>query len=49
MNGELLLIELINSSLDMILHSTNIDWEEQINIFNKKCEEIYNLTNSNEI
>jgi molecular chaperone DnaK len=48
MNGELLLIELINSSLDMILHSTNIDWEEQINIFNKKCEEIYNLTNSNE-
>lgn len=48
-NSELLLIELINSSLDMILHKTNIDWEEQINIFNKKCEEIYNLTNSNEI
>jgi molecular chaperone DnaK len=46
MNGESLLIELINSRLDMILHSTNIDWEEQINIFNKKCEEIYNLTNS---
>jgi len=49
MQSELLLIELINSSLEMILHSTNINWEEQINIFNKKCEEIYNLTNSNEI
>ena len=49
MQSELLLIELINSSLEMILHSTNINWEEQINIFNKKCEEIYNLTNTNEI
>jgi hypothetical protein len=48
MQSELLLIELINSSLEMILHSTNINWEEQINIFNKKCEEIYNLTNTNE-
>jgi len=41
--GGIQLIELINSRLDMILHNTNINWEEQINIFNKKCEEIYNF------
>jgi len=45
-SGGTQLIKLINSRLDMILHNTDIDWEEQINIFNKECEEIYNLTNS---
>lgn len=45
-SGESQLIELINSRLDMILNNSNVDWEEQINIFNKKCEEIYNLINS---
>jgi molecular chaperone DnaK len=39
-SGETLLIELINSRLDMILQVSDVDWEEQINIFNKKCEEL---------
>jgi molecular chaperone DnaK len=45
--NNMLLIELINSTLLLIVESSNkdIDWHEQLNIFNKKCEEIYKNNN----
>jgi hypothetical protein len=41
------LIELVNSTLEMIINDQQIDWEKQINIFNNKCEEIKNNNLSN--
>jgi molecular chaperone DnaK len=41
-DNNLLLIELINSTLLLIVTSSNdIDWKDQLELFNKKCEEIY--------
>ena len=40
----ILVIELINKTLLLINQNLeNIDWKEQLEILNKKCEEIYNL------
>lgn len=42
--NNLLLIELINSTLLLIVTSSNnndINWKNQLDMFNKKCEEIY--------
>jgi molecular chaperone DnaK len=39
-----LLIDLINEKLGLLSNGNeNINWEEEINILNKRCEEIYNL------
>ena len=39
-----LLIDLINEKLGLLSNGDdNINWEEEINILNKRCEEIYNL------
>ena len=37
----ILLIELINMNLNLVLENNEINWEEQLNELNKKCEEIY--------
>jgi len=38
------LVQLINTTLDMILNDSQVDWEKQINIFNNKCEQLYNIS-----
>ncbi len=42
-----ILVELINSTLNMVsdesVQKENINWKEQLEILNEKCEEIYNL------
>ena len=43
-NKNSLLISLLNENLDKInIINDTINWEEQLNLINKKCEEIYNL------
>jgi molecular chaperone DnaK len=40
----IILIELINKTINIINeNSQETNWEEQLKIFNKKCEEIYNI------
>ena len=38
-----LLILLLNENIEKVNINDTIDWEEQLNIINKKCEEIYNI------
>ena len=43
-NKNSLLISLLNENLEKInIINDTINWEEQLNLINKKCEEIYNL------
>jgi len=40
----IILIELINNTINLFNeNSININWKEQLDLLNKKCEEIYNL------
>ena len=40
----IILIELINQTIDLLNeNSPEINWKEQLDLLNKKCEEIYNL------
>ena len=40
----MILFELINNTIILLNeHSNEINWKEQLDLLNKKCEEIYNL------